>query len=48
MKLRTAILLATGFTLSLSCAAQEKRDPTAPKGGWVPPTAEELAKVDAA
>jgi hypothetical protein len=48
MKKQLPILLAAGFILSVTCEAQEKRDPTAPKGGWVPPTAEELAKVEAA
>jgi len=48
MKKLLPLLLTAGILTSFPCEAQEKRDRTAPKGGWVPPTAEELAKVEAA
>ena len=37
------------FPLATLMQGQEpKRDTSAPKGGWIPPTAEELKKVEAA
>ena len=48
MKPAQYILLLAYFMASFLWGATGERDLSAPKGGWIPPTEEELKKVESA
>ena len=48
MKPKLSLLLAILMVASISRGAEAERDRSAPKGGWVHPTEEELKKVESA
>ena len=48
MKSNPSCLVAAFLIATLSPGAQPVRDRSAPKGGWIPPTADQLKKVESA
>ena len=46
MKTSLTYFVVACFIATFSQGAEPERDRSAPKGGWIAPTAEELKKVD--